>query len=93
MADDAKLAADKKQVAAENEARQKFYSERAKHAGRPTPTQEEADLLKLGNHIELSPDGSPPDPQQVGTKNMEAEHSSGGGYRTRHVAPAAPKAS
>ena len=29
---------------------------------RPTPTQEENDLARLGIAIEFAPDGSPPDP-------------------------------
>jgi len=46
----------------------KQYKERMK--GRPTPTQEECDQIKLGMHPELSPDGSDPDPAQA--KPVEA---------------------
>jgi hypothetical protein len=81
---DKKLAEDKKKIAADNEARAKFYADRAKHLGRPTPTQEECDLIRLGNHIELSPDGSPPDPWNTGqSKESAAANHGGGGYAHR----------
>ena len=89
---DTKLADDKKQLAADRAAREKQAAERAANAGTPTPTQEEADLLKLGNPVDLAPDGSPPDPNNTGMvasaaqKDMGAGHSAG--YQTRAAAPA-----
>jgi hypothetical protein len=83
---DAKLAEDKKKLAAEKEAREKQAAATAKAMGRPTPTQEELDLIMLGNHPELSDDGSGPDPNHPSplaqTKHVEASHGSGG-YSTR----------
>jgi hypothetical protein len=78
------------------------YNERMK--GRPTPTQEECDKIKLGEHVELSDDGSGPDPnealstvQHVGEspeqKKRHAEsHGGGAPYKTREAtAGSAPK--
>jgi hypothetical protein len=53
---------DKKRIAQEREERAKQMAEREKNRGTPTPTQEECDMLKLGNHPELADDGSGPDP-------------------------------
>jgi hypothetical protein len=84
-----RMAEDKKRLAEEREARAKAQEERAKHRGRPTPTQEELDLINLGHHPELSPDGSPPDPNVgFGTRQVQAEHG-GSGYQTRQSTPAA----
>jgi hypothetical protein len=47
----------------------------------------ENDLAKLGNHPELEPDGSPPDPYAPAKKELHAA-GSGGGYQTRQAAPA-----
>jgi hypothetical protein len=93
MADDKqtaerRLAEDRKRLAEEGEARVKARQEHEKNKGRPTPTQEEADLIRLGHHVELTPDGSPPDPN-VGfgvTRQVEPEHR--GGYQTRQSQPA-----
>jgi hypothetical protein len=78
-----RMAEDKKKIADENKAR---VEARAAHdkvfLGRPTPTQEECDLIKLGHAVELEPDGST-DPYS--SKAMEAEH--GGGYKTRQSSP------
>jgi hypothetical protein len=55
------------------------YNERMK--GRPTPTQEECDLIKLGAPMpHKSESGAGPDPRV--TRQMEAS-SSGGTYTTR----------
>jgi hypothetical protein len=88
MTDDAKvkMAADKKALEAANEQRAKEAEERAKHAGKPTPTQMENDLAKLGHHPELEPDGSPPDPYQSAPEKKELH--SGGGYQTRQATAA-----
>jgi hypothetical protein len=93
MADDKdqKLAEDKKKLAADREARDKQMAEREKNRGTPTPTQEEADLLKLGHAVELAPDGSPPDPNvnpPAGKKERDMEGQHGGGYQTRQAQPA-----
>jgi hypothetical protein len=59
----------------------KDYQDRMK--GRPTPTQEECDQIKLGMNPEISPDGSNPDPHDaLSQRQMGAERPSGG-YRTR----------
>jgi hypothetical protein len=86
MTDDAnkKMAEDKKTLEKQNEQRAKAAEERAKHAGKPTPTQMENDLAAMGNHPELEPDGSPPDPNHpspTAKKDAQAEH--GGSYQTR----------
>jgi hypothetical protein len=73
--------------------------------GRPTPTQEENDRAKLGEHVlEHEDDGSGPDPHadanaeaqaRVAGRHVEAERpsASGGTYRTRASAPATPQPS
>ncbi|HEY2245182.1 MAG TPA: hypothetical protein VGH47_13355 [Xanthobacteraceae bacterium] len=86
---DQKLAEDKKKLAADREDREKQMAERAKNQGTPTPTQEEADLLKLGHAVELAPDGSPPDPNTVPAEKKDmAAAGHGGGYATRQAQPA-----
>ena len=87
MATDDKLAEDKKKLKAENDARQKATAEREKNRGTPTPTQEEADLLKLGHPVELAADGSPPDPNDPSAKTKEATAQHSGGYSTRQATP------
>jgi hypothetical protein len=58
--------------AADREARTKV-AERPK--GRPTPTQEELDQLALGHHVELSDDGSGPDPvEKLNTVRRTYQH-------------------
>ena len=93
MADktDTRLAEDKKRLAAEREAREKAREERDKKRGRPTPTQEEADLAALGAHPELSPDGSPEE-KPAGHQTRHMEPASGGGYQTRQSTPQPNKA-
>jgi hypothetical protein len=56
--------------------------------GKPTPTQDENDRAKLGEHIvEHEDDGSGPDPHEQ--KNLEAQqHAQRGGYQTRQSQPA-----
>ena len=61
---------------------------------KPTPTQEENDLAKLGAHItEHEADGSPVQPHPFAAKQSEAGKPSGGGYTTREARPAARPAS
>jgi hypothetical protein len=99
MADEAKtkMANDKAALEQQNALRQKQAEERAKYAGKPTPTQMECDLAKLGNAPELEPDGSPPDPnnQPINPYPEKKElHSGGGGgsYQTRQVGSERPGA-
>lgn len=77
MADDAgkKALAERDKIKAEQE------EHRAKMKGTPTPTQEEADKIKLGLHPELAPDGST-DPH---AKKEEKPAASSGGYSTRQA--------
>ena len=67
--------------------------------GKPTPTQEENDRAKLGEHVvEKEDDGSGPDPHNKPMDQMQrhgeehrastAEKPSGGGYQTRQTRPA-----
>jgi len=80
----------KKQLASDKEARQRSNEEYQKRMkGRPTPTQEECDLIKLGAAPDsLEPDGSEPDPNNglifggPHSRHLEPAHS-GGGYQTR----------
>ena len=67
-----------RKILAEDKERRDKAKEKPK--GKPTPTQEENDLAKLGAHThEKQPDGSPPDMYQ--TRVLESERP--GGYRTR----------
>jgi hypothetical protein len=66
--------------AAENS--RKEFKERTQ--GKPTPTQEENDRAKLGEHIlEHERDGSPEDPYHQ--RNLEAQRGARTGYETRHL--------
>ena len=92
--DEQRLEHDKKSIADEREARGKAIAEREKNRGTPTPTQEEADLLKLGHHPELAKDGSPPDPNEalntvrhIGAKPSDKEKPGSGDYSTRSMSP------
>jgi len=60
--------------------------------GKPTPTQEENDLAKLGHHFtEHEDDGSGPEPHLAQrTRSMEAKPGSSGGYQTRAGTAAGP---
>jgi hypothetical protein len=81
-----KLAEDKKTLEQNREERQKAMEERAKTRGKPTPTQAELDLIALGNHPDLEPDGSPLEnpPREEKKKEMHASSSSPtGSYSTR----------
>jgi hypothetical protein len=91
---DKKLADDKKRLSEERERRQKEGEEHAKRMrGTPTPTQEENDLVKLGNFVELAKDGSEEEPSGGFTqRQLEGGRHEGGGYETReHQARHAPE--
>jgi hypothetical protein len=92
MADDPaakKMADDKAKLQKENEERAKARAAHEEYThGTPTPTQEEANLLKMGNHVELAADGSGPDPYIYGHSKKESNPSgSGAGYQTRQSTP------
>jgi hypothetical protein len=64
-------------------------------AGKPTPTQEELDQIALGEHPDLEPDGSPPDPnaqaaeeQNKKERELREKAKSKSGDKTRQVEPA-----
>jgi hypothetical protein len=68
----------KKQLEADRKASDKSKSEyAARSKGKPTPTQEENDIVALGGHIlEHEADGSDPDPNVVAhNKSMETSSS------------------
>jgi len=87
----------KASIKEEGDARAKMLEAQAERQGRPTPTQEENDLVALGvPQPTLSPDGSGPDPRfkppggPYGTESKEAKpapSSSAGGYQTRSAHP------
>ena len=80
-----RMEADKKKLAAENEKRAADSAAHAKMVtGTPTPTQEEADLIKLGHHPELAPDGST-DPYSAKAMEPASSQHTGGGYQTRQT--------
>lgn len=84
MADDQATEAARRQLAADNELRDKSRAEFAERTkGRPTPTQEENDMAMLGAPVfEKSDDGSGPDPN---VRHVEAKPA--GGYQTRQAQP------
>ncbi len=90
MADDRaaaerKLADDKKRLGEEREKRQKEGEElRQKMRGTPTPTQEENDLYKLGNYVDLAKDGSQEEPSG-GFSERQLEGGRAGNYETRQM--------
>ena len=97
-----------KVLEANKEASEKSRKEaQDKMKGKPTPTQEENDRAKLGEHItEHEDDGSGPEPhaeqnaealrRQTGAaseaKTSEANKPGTGSYQTRQSRPAAPSA-
>jgi hypothetical protein len=88
MADQAEAAARKQatETRAEVDKRTKETMERMAKS-KPTPTQEENDLAKLGVHVpDKEDDGSGPDPSTnlVQQRHSEAKPAGGGGYQTRH---------
>jgi hypothetical protein len=85
----AKTDAAKEQLGDAKKLRAEQDKQRAEAAkGKPTPTQEENDLIKLGAAPdELEDDGSPPDPNNF-SKAVEARKPGGAGYQTRQAEPA-----
>ena len=85
LADDPATDAAKKQLAEEQKATAQSRAEfAARTQGKPTPTQEENDIVALGGHVlEHEDDGSAPDPHA--TKNLEADkpHARPQNYQTR----------
>jgi hypothetical protein len=64
----------KKQLEADRKVSDKSRAEyAARSKGKPTPTQEENDIVALGGHVlEHEPDGSDPDPNVAHNKSMAA---------------------
>lgn len=87
----------KEQLAKEQEARKKSNEESAKRmeGGKPTPTQEENDLAKLGVVLEShEDDGSGPEVKIVMTRQVQAEQPKPAQqYQTRQVPPPKPSGS
>jgi hypothetical protein len=81
----------KKQLAEQKEARDKKQAElnEASAGVKPTPTQEENDLAKMGVYVpEHEPDGSPPeDPNAPQDKRSGPTPTQRAGYRTRSSTP------
>jgi hypothetical protein len=89
MADNEQMAAAKKRLADEKQAREKVHAEHreAMSGVKPTPTQEENDLAAMGVHVlEHEPDGST-DPNEAQTKQAEADKRTSS-YKTRQATPA-----
>jgi hypothetical protein len=94
LADDPATENAKKLYAEEQKTAAKSHAEFAeKTKGKPTPTQEENDIVALGGHIlEHEDDGSNPDPHgQAGAldKHLEADksHARPQNYQTRQAHP------
>lgn len=86
----------KKQLAADKDARSKVLEQHEATEGvKPTPTQDENDMAKLGVHLsEHEPDGSPehssggaPKAPQHETRQVSAQ-AARPGYQTRAAGPA-----
>jgi hypothetical protein len=93
MAENKSMENAKRQLAANEEAQEKAREKDVKVAEdvKPTPTQEENDLARLGAHLtEHEPDGSPvQDPHAAQHNKQSTAHpASGGGYSTREARPA-----
>jgi len=73
-----------------------YKSARDVPRGTPTPTQEELDAIKRGEHPELAADGSGPDPlneaNEEARKKAFVTHRQGQATHTTQARPAAPKA-
>jgi hypothetical protein len=92
-AEDKRTAEERKKQATEREERTKAQEEHRKSMrGRPTPTQEEADLIRSGHHPTLEPDGSTEPPWPVVPAKHPDKHEkhataeTGAGYSTRQSA-------
>lgn len=80
--EDKRTADERKRLNEEREKRSKEQEEHRKSMrGRPTPTQEEADLIKTGHHPQLEPDGSTEPPWPPTGKPVEKV--GGASYNTR----------
>src|SRR5262245_4863715 len=91
MADKDPTALARDQLAKNNEARKQTEDDQKRAAdAKPTPTQEENDLARLGAPIrEHEDDGSGPEPKFVVTRQQQAESTpSRQTYQTRSAAPA-----
>jgi hypothetical protein len=73
-----RASAAKQQVNEARESSAKQVAERLK--GRPTPTQEEIDQIASGHHVDLSDDGSGPDP----VEKLNTTRTLGGEHRYQH---------
>ena len=94
MTDATAQAKETQKKSAEN--KDKMVKEAYAHHGKPTPTQEENDLVALGVPLEShEDDGSGPSPQiaLTVTRQSEAEKPSGGDYKTRSVDTSRPASS
>jgi hypothetical protein len=87
MAEDQATATAKKALAEGKEVRAAQDAQRsAIMKGKPTPTQEELDLINLGGHPTIEEDGSPEEKslaEQHATRHSEASKPASGGYQTR----------
>lgn len=89
-ADDKRTAEVRKKHEQERETRSKVQAEqRASMEGTPTPTQDEADQIKLGLYPEIAPDGSTDPFAPADQKQATAERAKPGqpGYATRQAVP------
>jgi hypothetical protein len=79
LADDPATETAKKTLAEEHKASDKSRAEFVERTkGKPTPTQEENDIVALGGHIlEHEDDGSAPDPNVAKTPEVENKHLEG----------------
>jgi hypothetical protein len=74
--------ANRKALAEDKARREAAAKEADQSKGRPTPTQEENDMARLGIPHEKQPDGSPPDP--YATRALETDTPAG--YQNRQAA-------
>jgi hypothetical protein len=96
MADDPAMEAAKKELAKTNEVKTKLIAETtARLNARPTPTQEESDLVALGVAVpNKEDDGSGPEPRFVITRTLEPAPATGSqSYATRSTHRAAHSSS
>jgi hypothetical protein len=89
-ADDAVSAQAKKQLEIDQKATAKSHEAFAEQTkGKPTPTQEENDLAKMGAHVaEHEPDGSNPDPHGQAPAEGEGGGAQGQSRHGQHHDPA-----
>jgi hypothetical protein len=91
-ADDPSTEAARKMLEQDRKVLEKIRSDYAMRSkGKPTPTQEELDMAKLGAHIiEHEDDGGGPDPYDPVHRQLEGEQSTAKpqAYQTRQTKPA-----